>query len=203
MKKFPLAGLCIFALAHLLVCMPITKTFAADYTIDSDHSSITFKVRHLAISSVSGRFSEFAGMFSYDPNNVTTSKTDATIKIKSINTEQAKRDDHLRSPDFFDAAKFGEITFKSSAVKNPTAEGFQLLGDLTMHGVTKPVTLDVTVGGLGKDMYGNERAAFSATTKIDRKDWGLTWSKTLDTGAVVVGDEVTVNLEIEGIKKKV
>ncbi|MBX7137372.1 MAG: YceI family protein [Oligoflexia bacterium] len=177
------------------------SAFAAHYAIDPDHSNVTFKVRHLAISSVSGRFAEFSGSFDYDPAKIEQSKTEALIKTVSIDTRQKKRDDHLRSPDFFDAAQFPEIKFVSKGIKKATAEGFELSGDLTMRGVVKPVVLNVEFGGLAKDPFGNERAAFTATTKLNRKDWGVSWSKVLDSGALVVGDEVSVTLEIEGIQQ--
>ena len=185
-----------------LLAATTTSAFAANYTIDPDHSSVGFKIKHLAISTVNGQFKNFSGNISFDPAHVADSKAEATIKTESVDTQQAKRDDHLRSPDFFEAAKFSEINFKTKKITDATPDSFKAEGDLTLHGVTKPVVLDVTVGGLGKDPYGNERAAFSATTKINRKDFGLVWSKTLDTGALVVGDDVTINLEIEGIKQK-
>ena len=178
-----------------------SSAFAATYEIDPEHSSVEFKVRHLAISSVGGRFLEFAGTFNYDSSNLAASKTETAIKVATIDTRQKKRDDHLRSPDFLDAAKFPEIKFVSKEVQDATAGGFKLVGDLSIRGVTKPVTLDVEVGGTTKDMYGKERAAFTASTKINRKDFGVSWSKLLDNGALVVGDEVTITIEIEGIKK--
>lgn len=185
-----------------LVLLSATPVFAANYKIDPDHSSVGFKIKHLAISSVSGRFTEFTGEFAYDPKNVTASKAAATIAIKSISTEAKKRDDHLKSPDFFDETKFPEISFKSTKVQAGAGDAFQVTGDLTIHGVTKSVVLDVTAGGEAKDPWGKERAAFSATTKINRKDFGLTWNKVLETGGLVVGDEVTITLEIEGIKEQ-
>lgn len=192
----------MFALGVLGLATAAGDAFAASYKIDQDHSTVGFKIKHLAISSVAGRFVEFGGTFDYDPANVKASKTEATVKVQSINTEQKKRDDHLRSEDFFNTAKFPEMIFKSKEIKDASESGFKVLGDLTIRDVTKPVTLDVTVGGVAKDPWGNERAAFSATTKINRKDFGMTWNKALETGGVVVGDEVTVTIEIEGIKQK-
>ncbi len=175
---------------------------AANYKIDSDHSRIGFKVRHLGISAVPGKFTQFSGSFNYDPTNLAASSAHAEVEVKSVDTEQQKRDDHLRSPDFFDAAKFGKMTFKSTKVEPVNSESFKLHGDLTIHGITKPVTFDVNVGGTAKDPWGNERAGFAAEAKINRKDFGLAWSKTLDNGSLVVGDEVMIDLEIEGIKEK-
>ncbi len=174
---------------------------AADYTIDADHSTVGFKVRHLAISSVAGSFGKFTGSFSYNPTDLSQSTVEASIDTKSINTSQQKRDDHLRGEDFLFTDKFSTISFKSKEIKDGTPESFKVVGDLTIRGVTKPVVLDVSLGGVAKDMYGNERAAFSAIAKINRKDFGLTWNKLLETGALVVGDEVQIALEIEGIKK--
>lgn len=191
---------------HVKVCGIVAAwlvagvAWAADYAIDSSHSSIGFKVKHLAISSVPGTFSEFKGTFSYDPKNVAASKAEAHIVVKSIDTSDAKRDDHLRAADFFDESKYPTITFKSQKVEGVSESEFKAHGDLTIHGVTKPVVLDVTYGGSAVDPWGKERAAFVATTKINRKDFGLTWSKTLETGSLVVGDEVSITLEIEGIK---
>lgn len=194
---------------NIKVCVLIAASFftfaassyAVDYAIDPDHSSVTFKIKHLAISTVPGRFSNFSGEFSYDPANVAASKASATIEAKSVSTEQKKRDDHLRGSDFFDVEKFPNIAFKTTSVEAAGSEAFKAHGDLTIHGVTKPVTLDVKFGGAAKDPWGKERAAFAATTQINRKDFGLSWSKTMDSGALVLGDTVDVALEIEGIKK--
>lgn len=187
-------------LATLLLAT--SQAFAADYTVDPDHTSVGFKIKHLAISSVSGRFTDVKGTFSYDPAKVADAKAEATIAVKSINTEQAKRDEHLRSPDFFNVPQFPDMSFKSTKIIPGADKTFKAQGDLTIHGVTKPVTFDVTYGGETKDMYGNQRAAFEATAKINRKDFGLTWNKALETGGLVVGDDVTIMLEVEGIQKK-
>lgn len=173
---------------------------AADYAIDPSHSSVGFKVKHLAISSVPGKFGEFKGTFSFDPKNIDASKADAQISVGSINTGEAKRDDHLKSADFLDAAKFQTIAFKTTRVEKVSADQFKAHGDLTLHGVTRPVILDVTYGGSAVDPWGKERAAFLATTKINRKEFGLTWNKVLETGGLVVGDDVQITLEVEGIK---
>jgi polyisoprenoid-binding protein YceI len=174
--------------------------WAAEYQIDSTHSSVVFKVKHLAISSVPGRFGEVSGKFSFDPAKIEASKAEATISVTSINTMDAKRDDHLKSPDFLDAPKFPTISFKTNKVEKVSDSAFKAHGDLTIHGVTKPVTLDVTYGGSAKDPWGKERAAFEAKTVINRKDFGLTWNKTIETGGLVVGDDVSITLEIEGMK---
>lgn len=175
---------------------------ATDYTIDPSHSAVTFKIRHLAISSVAGSFGTFEGNISFNPDKVDESKAEASIKAESIDTANKKRDDHLRSADFFEVAKFPELKFVSQKVVPISKERFQVKGDLTLHGVTKPVTLDVTYNGKAKDFENNERVAFSANTTVNRKDFGLTWNKVIEAGAVVVGDEVKIDLEIEAVAKK-
>lgn len=187
----------LIALAFLVAP---AAALAAEYTIDPAHSSVEFRIKHLAISNVTGSFGQFEGTIFYDPNNISSSKTVASISANSINTENAKRDDHLRSDDFFKVATFPEVKFVSRETKG-SSDTFQVSGDLTMHGVTKPVTLDVTYNGSAKDPQGKERAAFSATTTINRKDFGLSWGKITEAGAIVVGDTVKIALEITGVKK--
>ncbi len=178
-----------------------SSAFAANYKIDRDHSTVGFKIGHLGISSVSGKFVEFDGEFTYDPEKVDQSKAQASIGVKSIDTRQTKRDDHLRSPDFFDVVKFPEMKFTSTKITDATREGFKLHGDITIRGVTKPIVLDVTSHGTVKDPWGNDRAGFSAVAKLSRKDFGLTWNKVLEAGGLVVGEEVSIEIEIEGIKQ--
>ncbi|MCC6954480.1 MAG: polyisoprenoid-binding protein [Deltaproteobacteria bacterium] len=175
--------------------------YADTYAIDKDHSQVGFKIKHLAISTVPGTFSEFSGTFDFDPKNVAAAKVDATIAVSSVNTNQAKRDNHLRDADFFDVSKFPEMKFVSKKVTPVDADSFKVVGELTIRDVTKPVTLDVEFGGAAKDPWGNDRAAFTATTKFNRKDWGMQWNKALETGGLLVGEDVHVTLEIEGIKK--
>lgn len=174
---------------------------AAEYKIDPDHSTIAFKVKHLGISSVPGRFTDFTGNISFDPASVKDSKAEAKIQAKSISTDNAKRDAHLRNPDFFDVEKFPELSFKTTGIEVISADSFKAHGDLTLHGVTKPVTLSVQYGGSAKDHRNIERAAFTATTMINRKDFGLAYNKLLETGGLVVGDEVSITLEIEAIRQ--
>jgi len=172
------------------------------YEIDASHSTVGFKIRHLAISSVPGRFGDFLGTIEFDPKNIDKSHTEASIAIKSINTDNKKRDDHLKGADFFDEAKHPAISFKTTKVEPVSESTFKATGDLMMHGVTKPVTLDVEYTGSATDPWGNKRVGFAATTSLSRKDFGITWNKALDAGGVVLGDEVKVTLEIEGIEKK-
>ena len=174
---------------------------AANYKIDTDHSTIGFKVRHL-IGNVSGRFDKYQGTFVYEKGNPKVWKAEATIEAASINTNVQKRDDHLRSADFLDVTKFPTITFVSTKVGDVSGNKAKLLGNLTIHGVTKPVVLDTEFLGDGKDPWGNEIASFVSNVTIDRKDYGLTWNQAVETGGVLVGDQVMITLEISGLKQK-
>jgi len=176
--------------------------FADTYTIDPAHSSVGFKVQHLMVSKVYGKFDKFAGTFDYDPKNTKIWKASATIEAASINTGIEKRDAHLRGADFLDADKFPTLEFRSTGVLGAKGGSKKLKGDLTIHGVTKPVTLDLEVGGVAKDPWGGTRAGFTATGKINRKDFGLTWNKALETGGVLVGEEVYITIEVEGVLKQ-
>ena len=173
-------------------------TFAAAYKIDLDHSTVSFKIRHL-LSNVQGHFKQFEGSFDYDPAKPDTWKADGVVQVASIDTNVDKRDEHLRSTDFFDAKKYPTITFKSTGVADVTSTGAKLEGLLTIHGVEKPVVLDVQINGVIKDPWGNVRASFSATTTINRKDFGLTWNQVLEAGQLLVGEEVVITLEVEGL----
>ncbi len=179
-----------------------SRAEAAAYVIDPDHSQVLFKVKHMGISTVTGRFDLIEGSYTFDDTDISKSSVETTITAASINTNKQKRDDHLKSPDFLDVAKNPTITFKSKEVKKGDGEDFIIVGDLTINGVTKQVELDAEYGGKAQDPMGNERTAFTAETKIDRKDFGITWNKTLDSGGLVVGDDVRIELEVEGIRKK-
>lgn len=181
----------------LLTAPPV---FATTYAIDPDHSSVTFKIRHL-FSSVQGAFNKFDGQITYDPEHPEQWSATATINAGSIDTNVEKRDAHLRSVDFFDVEHFSTITFKSTGATDVTPTTAKLHGDLIIHGVTKPVVLDVAIHGVGKDPWGNVRAGFTATTLLNRKDFGLTWNKAVESGQLLVGEEVNITLEIEGIVK--
>ena len=185
-----------------VICLSLIAgtSWAADYQIDPAHSSVAFKVKHLAISSVPGRFGEVSGKFSFDPSKIEASTAEATITASSIDTMDAKRDDHLKSPDFLDVSKFPALQFKTTKIEKLSDSTFNAHGNLSIHGVTKPVVLSVVYGGSAKDPWGKERVAFEAKALINRKDFGLTWSKTLETGGLVVGDDVQMTLEIEGVK---
>ncbi len=178
-----------------------TSLPAAEYDIDPSHSEIVFKVKYMGLSTVTGRFEKFSGSFTLDTANVLATKGSAVIDAKSINTNETKRDDHIRAEDFFHVEKHPEIKFVGKHVKAKGDKGYQLVGDLTMRGVTKEIALDVQPGGLGIDPWGNTRAAFEATGSINRKDWGLQWNKVLEAGGLLVGDDVTLNLSFQGIQK--
>ena len=181
-------------------CLFAAPAHAATYAVDPEHSSVSFKIKHL-FSKVQGSFNKFEGTLDYEPGKPETWKTGGTIDVNSIDTNEPKRDKHLLSADFFDAEKFPKIEFQSTAVKDTTGNTAALEGTLKMHGIEKPITLKVDINGVGKDPWGNTRAAFTATTKINRKDFGMNWNQALDNGGVLVGEEVEITLEIEAIEK--
>lgn len=173
---------------------------AATYEIDATHSQVAFKVKHL-VGKVPGRFTTFSGTISYEPAKPLTWKTEATIDPASINTDNEKRDAHLKSPDFFDTAKCPAMSFKSAKVTDVKGSTAKLQGELTMHCVTKPVVLDLELNGAGKDPWGGERAGFTAKTTLNRKDFGISFNKVLDNGGLMLGEEVEVVIEIEAAAK--
>lgn len=189
-------------LAAAFLALSTGLSGAAEYTIDPAHSQAVFKVKHMTISTVTGNFDTLSGSFAFDSQNIKASKAAATIAAASINTGVDKRDAHLKSADFFDVEKFPQITFASKEITGVKDTGFKVAGDLTLHGVTRPVVLDVELGGMAKDPWGNERVAFTASTAINRKDFGLTYSQALETGGLLVGEEVQILLEVEGVLKK-
>jgi polyisoprenoid-binding protein YceI len=177
--------------------------FATTWGIDPDHSNVGFKVRHLMISNVTGNFDKHTGVVDINDKDITKSKMHVSIDTASINTNVKKRDEHLRSADFFDVDKFPTMTFVSRKVAKAGKDKLKVTGDLTLHGITREVVLDVEgPTGESKDPWGNIRSGATASTKINRKDFGLSWNKALETGGVVVGDEIAINLEIEMIKGK-
>ena len=191
----------VFILIFTAGLVVVPAAWAETYAIDPDHSSVSFKIRHL-FSNVQGTFDQFEGTVDYTPEKPELWKTSATIQAASINTHVKERDHHLSSKDFFEVEKYPTLTFQSTGVTEAAPAGGKLNGLLTIHGVQKPVTLDLAIHGAGKDPWGNVRAGFTATTKINRKDFGLNWNEALETGGVLVGDEVDVTLEIEGIVKQ-
>lgn len=179
-----------------------TFAFASTWTIDPDHSNVGFKVRHLMVSNVKGSFDKHTGVVEINDKDITKSKVEVSIDTNSINTNVQKRDEHLRSADFFDVAKYPTMTFASKKVAKAGKDKLKVTGDLTLHGITKQVVLDVEGPTKeSKDPWGNIRKGATATTKINRKDFGLVWNKALETGGVAVGEEIAITLEIEMIRK--
>jgi polyisoprenoid-binding protein YceI len=172
------------------------------WSIDQAHSEIAFKVKHLMIAHVKGTFKTFDASIYTNSNDFTTADVDLWIDAASIFTGDTKRDEHLKSAEFFDVIKHKQITFISSTMGKPDADGNQeLWGELTIIGITKNVKLNVQFGGLAKDPWGNEKAGFTVSGKINRSDWGLVWNATLETGGVMVSDEITISCELELINK--
>ena len=169
--------------------------------MDPEHSTIEFRVTHMVVSQTTGRFMDYAGFIDMDAEAGTVKAIEATIKTGSVNTNHEKRDTHLRNADFLDVEHYPTITFKMKSYKK-TAEGYTAVGDLTLHGVTKEITLAGHYNGAMKDPWGNTRAGFSAEGKLNRKDFGMVWNKTLDSGGLIVGDEVQIRLDVECIKAK-
>lgn len=192
MKSFKTA----FIVSALLALVLVPAVAAPEvFKIDPVHSQVGFTIRHI-VSRVPGHFGTFSGEITLDPESLAASKVTAEIDASSVSTGNDKRDGHLKSEDFFDAAKFPKITFVSTGVTAASKDHAAVAGNLTMHGVTKPVTLDVTVNGVAPFM-GAKRAGFEAKTKLNRKDFGIIWNKVLDAGSSLLGDEVEITLLIE------
>jgi len=185
----------------LLAALAAPAFAQSSWEIDPAHSNVQFGVRHMMISTVHGKFTKFTATATGDEKDAAHAGVQASIDVASIDTGDEKRDAHLKTADFFDAEKFPTITFKSTKVEAAGDRRFKLHGDLTMHGVTKPVVLDVEATPEVKGMRGETRAGARATTKINRKDFGISWSKSMDGGGVVVGDEVEVTIDVEAVKK--
>jgi len=173
------------------------------WLIDGSHSSAHFSVRHMMITNVRGEFQKIEGKITWDPANPEATQIEASVDVASINTRDAQRDGHLKSPDFFDAEKFPTLSFKSTAVKAKGKEQLAVTGDLTIHGVTKEVTFEVEgPSAAAADPWGNSRVGATATTKIKREDFGLKWNAALEAGGVLVGNEVTITVDISAIQQK-
>jgi polyisoprenoid-binding protein YceI len=171
------------------------------WNLDPAHSAAEFKVKHMMISNVKGSFRGLKGALTLDEANPARSSIRATVDVNTLSTGDEQRDGHLKSPDFFDAATYPEMAFQSTTVKRSGDGEYEVTGDLTMHGVTKPVTFAVEgPGAPGKDPWGNTRIGLSATTKINRKDFGLSWNSALETGGVLVGEDVTLTIDAQFIK---
>jgi polyisoprenoid-binding protein YceI len=188
-------------LTWLVFAVPVF-THAATWQIDPDHSSLQFKVRHLTVSNVKGDFSKAKGIVTLDDQDITKLTVELTIDAASVNTGHAKRDEHLRGPDFFDVTQYPTITFVSKKAIKAGMNKLKVIGNLTIHGTTKEITVDVE-GPTSevKDPWGNFRRGATATANINRRDFGLTWNKVLDSGGLVVGEEVNIYIEVELVRK--
>lgn len=172
------------------------------FEIDLSHSNVGFTIKHL-VSRVSGEFRSLEGEFVFDQAHPGKSKVRATVKADTIDTHEKKRDDHLKSADFFDVTQYPTLSFESKKFTSQGGQKYELQGNLTMHGVTRPITFKVDYLGEANDPWGNHRAGFTAVAKINRKDYGIVWNKALDAGGFVLSDEVELNINIEGIQKKI
>jgi polyisoprenoid-binding protein YceI len=185
-------------LTTALVLAAAGTALASDWELDPSHTTAQFSVRHMMVSTVRGQFGKVTGTVNLDDKDLTHSKLQVTIDASTIDTHEPKRDAHLKSPDFFDVAKFPNITFASTKVEKGAKGKFKVTGDLTMHGVTKPVVLAVDpLSAAVKNPWGKTVRGTSATATINRKDWGLGWNKALEAGGVLVGDEVQIQIDAE------
>ena len=193
---------CMLVLALFGLAAGRSMAAEAVWEIDPAHSSVQFSVRHMMVSNVRGEFRKVTGTVRGDDKDPTHAEVEATIDTTSIDTRNEKRDTHLKSPDFLDAEKYPTMTFRSKRIERIGDGRYRVTGDLTLHGVTREVALDVEGPSAPvKDPMGNVRAGAQATAKVDRRDFGITWSKALDGGGVMVGDAVAVTIDVEGMRK--
>ena len=185
-----------------LLIVSASMAQASTYKLDAAHSIVGFSVKHLVVSKVKGRFNKFDGTFNFDEKTNEASKIEIKVDAASVDTNDKKRDEHLMSPDFFDVKNNPELKFVSDKVTVKKDKPVKLTGQLTMRGVTKPVTLELTYGGAVTDPWGNEKVGFTINGKINRKEWGINWNKTLDKGGLTVSDEVMIEIEGEAMKDK-
>jgi len=183
--------------------MPDGGIFIMAWEIDAAHSQATFSVRHMMISTVKGHFKVLSGHLHIDEQNPANSWVDAQVEAASIDTREERRDAHLRSPDFLDAANYPTLSFKSTKVEHVSGNEYNVIGDLTIRGVTKPVTFKAEYNGQGKNPWGMQVAALSAVAKINRKDWGLNWNQALEAGGWLVADDVKIEIDLEALYKEV
>ncbi len=187
--------------ALFVTCLGAGAVLGADrYEIDPAHTTLGFSVRHMMISNVQGKFNEFSGTLLYDEKYLRQSSVNVAIKTAGVETGNGRRDDDLRGANFFEAAKYPEITFKSARIEK-RGDGYVAVGPLTMHGVSKEIALPFTINGKIKDPRGNEHIGIEAGVTINRQDWGLAYSRTMDNGGLVVGNEVKIELNVEAVKK--
>ena len=193
---------CMLLLLGAMLWFPlVVHAEPARWNVDPEHSTIEFRVTHMVVSKTTGRFTDYAGFIDMDAEAGTVTAIEATIKAGSVNTNHEKRDTHIRNADFLDVEQYPTMTFKMKSYKK-TAENFTAVGDFTLRGATKEITLVGRYNGTTKDPWGNTRAGFSVEGKLNRKDFGLVWNKTLDSGGLIVGDEVQIRLDVECIKAK-
>lgn len=185
----------------LLLTTGISRAEMARYDVDPDHSTVEFRVAHMVISKITGRFTDYTGFIEMDPDTMKVRNLEAVIQTASVNTGQAKRDAHLRQADFFNVEKYPTMTYKLKTYRKE-GDDYVAIGDLTLLGVTREVTLVGRLNGLTKDPWGNTRAGFTAEGKLNRKEFGMNWNKVLDNGGLVVGEEIYIKLDIECIKAK-
>jgi len=177
-----------------------TATLTGDYTIDPTHSRIGFVARHAMVTKVRGSFGEFEGAGHFDLESPARSHLSLSIQAASIDTGNADRDGHLKSNDFFDMERYPHITFASTAVEKVGDDSYKVTGDLTIKGVTQPVSVDFEYTGSARDPFGNERIGFEGKTTVNRKDWGISWNAALETGGVLIGEKVTLEFDVSAIK---
>lgn len=190
------------SLTALSLALVAATSQAETYTVDKVHSEVMFSVRHMGVARVTGRFNDFTGTITGDPAKAEAGSVEFTIKTASIDTKEAGRDKHLQSADFFDVEKFPDIAFKSSKITPKGQNQYDVTGTLTMHGVSKEVTLPVSMAGPVKDPRGIEKVGFETSIKLNRKDYGILWNRALDAGGVVVSDDVQVSIALEAGKAK-
>lgn len=191
----------MFAISSALVSVTGVSAEMTRWNLDHDHTTLGFQVKHMVVSKTNGKFLEYSGVVEMDSEAKEFKTIEAVIQTKSVFTDHKKRDEHLRSPDFFDAKTFPTMTYTMKSYKK-TGDSYTALGDLTIRGVTKELTLVGTFNGVAKDPWGNTRAGFTAEGTLNRKDYGMKFSKMLDNGGLMVGDEVKLMLEIEVIQEK-
>jgi len=199
MKRFAMAVVLVVFGASAQSAQMVAQT--TKWALDRVHSGMGFAVSHMVVSETKGKFDDFAINVTSDKEDFSDAKVEVTIKVESVNTDEKKRDGHLKSPDFFDAAKFPTMTFKSKEMKKVGDRKYKLIGDFTMKGVTKPLELDVRFGGLMADKQGKTHAGFKVTGIINRQEFGVTWNSMLDNGGAVVGNEVELSANLELIKQ--
>ena len=172
-----------------------------NWQVDGAHSAVGFTVRHMVISKVRGKFTRWNAKLALDTADLARSSVEVEIDAASIETGVGDRDAHLRSPDFFDVEKYPTLVYRSRRVELASEDRLRVTGDLTIRGVTREVALDVEYGGQGKDPWGNQRAGFTATTSVNRKDFGLTWNQALETGGVLVADRIDIEIELQAVRQ--